>query len=115
MLSARDAMRLACATRFFALRGHSDTPKRAVGRSHESNSVRPHEAIAQRTHASAHARTARLYREWGPNPEYPLHWARRGAFRNGSLKFQGRQPTLNEALTGEPAALAEVEEQLRQI
>ena len=113
--STRDAMRLACATRFFALRRHSDTPKRAVGRSHESNSVRPHEAIAQRTHASAHARTARLYREWGPNPEWPLHWERRGAFRKGSPKFQGRQPNLSETLAMEPAELVEVEEQLWQI
>ena len=76
--------------------------------------MRPHEAIAQRTHASAHARTARLYRESGPNPEYPLHWERRGAFRNGSLKFQGRQPNLSETLAMEPAAVVEGEEQLRQ-
>ena len=112
--STRDALRLACITRFFALRGHSDTPKRAVGRSHESNSVCPYEAIAQRTHASAHARTARLYREWGPNPEWPLHWERRGAFRKGSPKFQARQPNLSETLAMEPAAVVEGEEQLRQ-
>ena len=108
------ATRLACATRFFTFRGHSDTPKRPVGGSHESNVVCPYEALAQRTHARTHARTVRLYREWGPNPEYPLHWERRGAFRKGSLKFQGRQPNLSEALTGEPAELVEVEEQLRQ-
>ena len=76
--------------------------------------MRPHEAIAQHTPASQHARAARLYREQVPNPEYPLHWERRGAFRNGSLKFQGRQPKLIEALAGEPAALVEVEELLRQ-
>jgi len=49
-----------------------------------------------------------------PNPEYPLHWERRGAIQNGSPKFQGRQPKLIEALAGEPTALVEVEEQLRQ-
>ena len=112
--STRDATRSSCTTRFFALRGHSNTPKRAVGRSHEPNSVRPHEASAQRTPASAHARVAQVYLVRLPNPECPLHWERRGAFRNGSLKFQGRQPTLNEALAAEPAAVVEGEEQLRQ-
>ena len=76
--------------------------------------MRPHEASAQRTPASAHARVAQVYLVRLPNPECPLHWERRGAFRNGSLKFQGRQPNLSEALTVEPAELVEVEEQLRQ-
>ena len=75
----------------------------------------PYEAIAQRAHANAHALTDRLYREWGPNPEFPLHWELRGAFRNGSLKFQGQQPNLSETLAMEPAELVEVEKQLRQI
>ena len=112
--STRDAMRLACATRFFAFRGHSDTPKRAVSRSHGSNSARPHAAIAQHTPASQHARAARLYREQVPDPEYPLHWERRGAIQNGSPKFQARQPNLSETLAMEPAAVVEGEEQLRQ-
>ena len=57
----------------------------------------------------------RVYLVRLPNPECPLHWERRGAFRNGSLKFQGRQPTLNEALAAEPAERVEGEEQLWQI
>ena len=43
--------------------------KRAVGRSHESNSVLPHEVLAQRIPASAHARVARVYLARVPNPE----------------------------------------------
>ena len=76
--------------------------------------MRPHEASAQHTPASQHARAARLYRERVPNPECPLHWERRGAIRNGSLKFQGRRPNLSETLAMEPAAVVEGEEQLRQ-
>ena len=40
----------------------------------EYNLVRPHEALAQRTPASAHARSAREYPERVPDPEYPLHY-----------------------------------------
>ena len=76
--------------------------------------MRPHEVLAQRTPASAHARATRVYLKPLPYQECPPHWERRGAFRNGSLKFQGRQPNLSEALAGEPAELVEVEEQLRQ-
>ena len=76
--------------------------------------MRPHEVLAQRSPASAHARVAQVYLVRLPNPECPLHWERRGAFRNGSLTFQGRQPTLYEALAAEPAAVVEGEEQLRQ-
>ena len=79
----------------------------------EYNLVRPHEALAQRTPASAHARSAREYPERVPDPEYPLHWERRRVRRDGSLKFQGRQPHLSEALAGEAVGL--VEEELWQI
>lgn len=34
--------------------------------------------------------------------------------RDGSLKLQGRQPHLSEALAGEAAGLVEVEEELEQ-
>ena len=47
-----------------------------------------------------------------PNPEYPLHWERRRVRRDGSLKFQGRQPHLSEALAGEAVGLVEVEDEL---
>ena len=64
----------------------------------EYNLVRPHEALGKRTPASAHARSPREYPERVPDPEYPLHWERRRVRRDGSLKFQGRQPHLSEAL-----------------
>ena len=72
------------------------------------------EALAQRTPASALARGTRVDLEWLPCQECPPHWKLRGAYRNGSLKFQGRQPNLSEALAAEPAELVEVEEQLQQ-
>ena len=69
------------------------------------------EALAQRTPARA---LARVDLERLPCPECPPHWERREAFRNGSLKFQRRQPKLSGALAAEPAELVEVEEQLQQ-
>ena len=81
----------------------------------EYNHVRPHEALAQRPPAEFFARSAREYPERVPDPEYPLYWERRRVRRDGSLKFQGRQPHLSEALAGEAVGLVEVEEQLWQI
>ena len=81
----------------------------------EYNLVRPHGALAQRTPASAHARSTREYPKRVPDPEYPLHWERCRVRRDGSLKFQGRQPHLSEALAGEAVGLVEVEEELWQI
>ena len=81
----------------------------------EYNQVRPHEALAQRPPAALFARSAREYPERVPDPEYPLYWERRRVRRDGSLKFQGRQPHLSEALAGEAVGLVEVEEELWQI
>ena len=50
-----------------------------------------------------------------PDPEYPLYWERRRECRDGSLKFQGRQPYLSEALAGDVVGSVEVEEDLWQI
>ena len=67
----------------------------------EYNQVRPHEALGQRRPAELFARSARAYPERVPDPEYPAHWERRRVRRDGSLKFQGRQPHLSAALAGE--------------
>lgn len=81
----------------------------------EYNQVRPHEALVQRPPATVFARSGREYPERVPDPEYPLYWERRRVRRDGSLKFQGRQPHLSEALAGEAVGLVEVEEELWQI
>lgn len=81
----------------------------------EYNDDRPHEALGQRPPATVYQRAPRAYPKQVPEPEYPGHWERRRVRRDGSVKFQGREYFLSEALIGETTGWVEVEEAIWQI
>lgn len=81
----------------------------------EYNQDRPHEALGQQPPAAAYETAQRSYPQQVPEPEYPGHWERRRVRRDGSVKFQGREYFLSEALRGETTGWVEVDEDIWQI
>jgi transposase InsO family protein len=81
----------------------------------EYNQDRPHEALGQQPPAAAYETAQRPYPKQVPEPEYPGHWECRRVRRDGSVKFQGREYFLSEALRGETTGWVEVDEDIWQI
>ena len=79
------------------------------------NQDRPHEALGQRPPAAVYEEATRPYPQQIPEPEYPGHWERRRVRHDGSVKFQGQEYFLSEALAGETTGWVEVEEAIWQI
>jgi putative transposase len=69
------------------------------------NTVRPHEALNQRTPASVYHRSERPYPAVLPEPRYPAHAEVRVVRGNGCVRLEGKELYLTPALAGEAIGL----------
>ncbi len=69
------------------------------------NCDRPHEALGQRTPASLYHRAPRLYPRQLAAPRYPAAYQVRRVRANGTIKWQGRDLYVSQALSGEPVGI----------
>lgn len=76
----------------------------------EYNQERPHEALGQRTPASIHRASPRLFPGRALDPTYPGHYERERVNPQGFLRWNGSSHFLAETLAGEVVGLAEVAE-----
>ena len=74
------------------------------------NEERPHEALGQRTPASAYQRSSRSMPARLPEPDYPREAAVRQVRSNGEIKWQGDFVHICSALAGEAVAIEETED-----
>ena len=70
------------------------------------NGDRPHEALAMATPASRYQASPRAYPGRAPQLAYPDADAVRRVRPNGTIRWQGREVHVTQALAGEPVALA---------
>lgn len=75
---------------------------------HDYNEVRPHEALGQKTPASAYYRSERNYPNRIDEPEYQEGVTVRRVRTNGEIRWQGSRVFLSEALVGEPVGLKQI-------
>ena len=76
------------------------------------NHERPHEALGQRPPASVYRPSPRPYNGILRQPDYPSHAKVRRVRHNGTIKWQGEEVFISEALAGEPVGLYETASQL---
>jgi len=76
----------------------------------EYNTLRPHEALADRTPAELYRPSSRGYSTRSLCVEYPAHLETRRVSANGQLHFKARQLFLSEALAGEVLGLEEIDD-----
>jgi hypothetical protein len=69
------------------------------------NTIRPHEALGQRTPASRYTSSHRLAPATLPDPAYPAQALVREVRTNGTVRCWGKELYLTPALAGEPVAL----------
>jgi hypothetical protein len=81
----------------------------------EYNQERPHEGLGQKPPTALYETAQRPYPKQVPEPEYPGHWERRRVRHDGSVKFQGSEYFLSEALSGETTGWVEADEDIWQI
>jgi transposase InsO family protein len=78
----------------------------------EYNTERPHEALNQKTPASAHRPSPRPYPSRVASPEYSGDAQVRMVRQNGEIKWQGETVFLTTVLSGEPVGLVQGDEHL---
>ncbi len=74
------------------------------------NEERPHEALGQRTPASAYVPSARSMPERVAEPDYPPEAAARRVRSNGEIRWRGDLIATSTALAGEAVAVEETED-----
>ena len=74
------------------------------------NEERPHEALGQRTPASAYVPSARPMPERITEPDYPSEAAARRVRSNGEIRWRGDLIAVSTALAGEAIAVEETED-----
>jgi transposase InsO family protein len=75
----------------------------------EYNEVRPHEALAQQTPASAYKKSNRPYPKRVPDIDYPAHFEVLKTYPNGVLSFGHTQWIVSTVLKGEWIGLEEID------
>jgi transposase InsO family protein len=75
----------------------------------EYNEVRPHEALAQQTPASAYAASCRPFPKRLPEIDYPAHFEVKKTYPNGVISFQHTQWIISSVLKNEWVGLEEVD------
>lgn len=78
----------------------------------EYNTERPHEALGQKTPASAHRPPFRPYPSRVAGPDYPDGAQVRMVRQNGEIKWKGDTVFLSTVLSGEPVGLVQEDEHL---
>lgn len=81
----------------------------------EYNTQRPHEALGDRTPASAHQRSARAYPARLPSMEYDADREVRTVRSNGTIRWRGELLFVSEALVGERVGLAAISDERWQL
>ncbi len=76
---------------------------------------RPHEALAGQTPATLYRPSLRPYPARLPEMTYPEHLQVRRVRPRGSIRWQGSELFISEALIGEPVALEQISDHLFQI
>ena len=76
----------------------------------EFNTVRPHQALGQKTPAEIWRPSPRPYPNRIPEPEYPGHFQIRKASAAGKIKFKGRVLWLSRTLHHQTVGLEEVDD-----
>jgi putative transposase len=76
----------------------------------EYNEVRPHEALAQQTPASAYRKSNRPYPKKLPDIDYPSHFEVLKTYPNGVISFSHTQWITSSVLKNEWVGLEEVDD-----
>lgn len=81
----------------------------------EYNEVRPHEALAQQTPASAYRKSNRPYPKRLPNVDYPSHFHVYRTYPNGVISFGRTQWIISSVLKNEWVGLEEIDNDRRKV
>lgn len=80
------------------------------------NTIRPNEAIGQKTPSKLFRGSKRKYQEPAPDDDtYPGHWERRNVKKTGCITWRSERVYISEALAGRTIGLVEVEEDIWQL
>lgn len=83
---------------------------------HEYNTIRPNEAIGQKTPSKLFRVSKRQFQEPVPDDDtYPGHWERRNVKKTGCITWRSERVYISEALAGRTVGLVEVEEDIWQL